>query len=220
MNRISLTPERYDAGFTLLELLVAMTLLGFLSVLLFGGLKLGTRVWERSQTVTADTNRVRAVQLALAGELRATYPLFRRLDATHAAVEFDGRAHAMTFLSASGNGSGAMKRIDLAIRDAETGAVIVETDMDELAVSSGPARTLLGQLKTMTFTYFGEEKGDKAASWHDEWRDQARLPQLVRVRAELRDRTLVWPDLVVAPRIGADQGCTIDPLTRFCQGRS
>jgi prepilin-type N-terminal cleavage/methylation domain-containing protein len=41
-----------EHGFTLLELLVAITLLGLLMAALFGGLRLGARVWE-----TADADR-------------------------------------------------------------------------------------------------------------------------------------------------------------------
>jgi prepilin-type N-terminal cleavage/methylation domain-containing protein len=37
-----------DAGLTLLELLVAITLLGLLMAALFGGLRLGARAWELS----------------------------------------------------------------------------------------------------------------------------------------------------------------------------
>lgn len=40
---------RNDGGFTLLELLAALTVLGVLMVLMFGGLRFGARVWERGE---------------------------------------------------------------------------------------------------------------------------------------------------------------------------
>jgi general secretion pathway protein J len=48
-------------GFTLVELLVAMTLLGLIFVALFGGLRFGTRVWE---TGNAQSERIAEVEIA------------------------------------------------------------------------------------------------------------------------------------------------------------
>ena len=47
-----------ERGFTLLELLVAITLLGLLMAALFGGLRLGTRVWETADArLDSSANR-------------------------------------------------------------------------------------------------------------------------------------------------------------------
>jgi len=35
----------------------------------------------------------------------------------------------------------------------------------------------------------------------------------------LRDHALAFPSLIVAPRLDADQSCTLDALTNNCQGR-
>ena len=51
-----------ERGFTLLELLISMSLLGLLMLGLFGGLRLGARVWEAGDQQSADRIRVEAVQ--------------------------------------------------------------------------------------------------------------------------------------------------------------
>ena len=48
-------------GFTLLELLVAMTLLALLAGLLFGGLSFGVRVWEKGD---AELEKLAELQIA------------------------------------------------------------------------------------------------------------------------------------------------------------
>ncbi|MGZ9034625.1 MAG: PulJ/GspJ family protein, partial [Rhodospirillales bacterium] len=55
------------AGFTLLELLVAMTVLGVLTGLLATGLSFGARIWEREQT-----------QLEQWAELQMVHDVIRR----------------------------------------------------------------------------------------------------------------------------------------------
>ena len=46
------------------------------------------------------------------------------------------------------------------------------------------------------------------------------LPTAVRVHVEFAGAdSRVWPDLVIAPRVTADQGCVYDPVTHHCRGR-
>ncbi len=54
-----------QAGFTLVELLVAMTLLAFLSIALFGGLRFGARSWEAVIDSSAERDRIASTQTFL-----------------------------------------------------------------------------------------------------------------------------------------------------------
>ena len=61
--------ERRQAGFTLVELLVAMTLLAFLSVSLFGGLRFGARSWEAVVDSSAERDDIASTQTFLRDRL-------------------------------------------------------------------------------------------------------------------------------------------------------
>ena len=50
------------SGFTLVELLVALTLFGVISVVIMGGLRFGTRVWETGNDRAEVLAEVDAVQ--------------------------------------------------------------------------------------------------------------------------------------------------------------
>ena len=60
---------RRQAGFTLVELLVAMTLLAFLSLTLFGGLRFGARSWEVVVDSSAERDRIATTQTFLRDRL-------------------------------------------------------------------------------------------------------------------------------------------------------
>ncbi|MGH6912899.1 MAG: PulJ/GspJ family protein, partial [Geminicoccales bacterium] len=62
-------------GFTLLELLVAITLLGVLMAALFGALRLGARVWETGTARQDASARIQIVHNLLRRELAQTVPL-------------------------------------------------------------------------------------------------------------------------------------------------
>jgi len=203
-----------DAGYTLLELMIALTLLGFLSFLLFSGLKLGTRVWERSEDVTANGNRIRSIERLLTAQIRQIYPK----PLSNSEIEFDGEPSSLRFLS-SASDNGALQRVTiLASADNERNA-LSEISSDELATVAGSLKPLLGPIVSLSFAYFGQEKDERQASWHRVWNHQAHLPSLIRVSANLADRALAFPSIVIAPRIDADESCVLYALTHDCQGR-
>lgn len=216
-----LSLPRGEAGFTLLELLIAMTLLGLLTVALFSGLRFGTQVWARSEAATAATDKAYAFQALLSREIERAYPLFVTKDVTETHVEFDGTPAAMGFLGPDPQGSGAMLKIELlTVRDGGAQAFeIVEHPELSIAQNETVMAELRG-LRSAEFAYFGAEDEKTAPAWHASWHNMKRLPALIRIRAKfVRGTGAVWPDLVIAPRIEADVGCTIDFLTKNCQGR-
>src|SRR5688572_14610536 len=58
-----------ESGFTLLELMVVIMLLGIIAVALFGGLRFSGRVWERTVEIADMADTVEAAQTFLRREL-------------------------------------------------------------------------------------------------------------------------------------------------------
>lgn len=214
-------PMTGEAGFTLLELLITMTLLGLLTVALFGGLKFGTQVWARSESTTADANKVMSLQALLSREIARAYPLFLTKDVTNAHVAFDGTDGTMTFLGPDPLGSGAMQRITIEAARDENKTMLKIAARPELSnVQNDILLAELGGLHSLEFAYFGADDAKATPAWHDSWQNKKQLPALIRIRVTFaRGAHAIWPDLIIAPRISADSGCTIDLLTKECQGR-
>lgn len=207
-------PPLDDAGYTLLELMIALTLLGFLTVLLFSGLKLGTRVWERSEDMTANSNRIRNIEHLLTDQIRQIYP--KALP--NSEIDFDGQPSVLHFLTMASD-NGALKRVTVSTTADNAHGALGEAASDELTIAVSAIKPLLGPISSLSFAYFGQGKDESQASWHRVWSHQAHLPSLIRVSVALADRALVFPDLVVKPHIDADESCVLDQLTHDCQGR-
>lgn len=62
------------AGFTLLELLIAMSLLGFILALLFAGMRLGARSWDAGEALAEKSAHMAALQGFLRRELAQAVP--------------------------------------------------------------------------------------------------------------------------------------------------
>jgi general secretion pathway protein J len=231
-----------ESGFTLLELLIATTLLAFLSLLLFGGLRFGTRVWEKTETATNGTNRVRAAQLVLSEELAQIYPFYAGDTATMKHVDFAGEDQRVTFFAPSKTLPGSMDLVTIQGVREKGGVSVVIASKPELEGTRGVAShyTLIRGLKWFQISYYGPPSpatssqapttakaglGANAAAaakppaqWTSIWEGQQKVPQLIRIRAAMADKSQ-WPDVVASPRIEVDESCVLDQLTKYCQGR-
>ncbi len=211
---------RAEAGFTLVELMVATTVVAFLSLLLFGGLRFGTRVWEKAETATSGENRVRSAQLLLANELSDIYPMFVVNTPTDRYVQFDGAARRVTFMAPAKTMKGAMEWVTIAAQPQNGTLVVRIRAQAELApgFTTRPTQTVIAGLRTFDLAYYGVPAPDVPALWTTTWNHQKNLPTLIRIRATF-EKGERWPDLVVAPRIDVDEDCVFDQLTKTCQGR-
>lgn len=212
---------RNDAGFTLMELLVSMTLLAMLSVVLFGGLRFGVQIWHRSETATADINRVRSVQAQIAALVAQAYPFLIVNGPADAQVAFEGNRSGMAFLAPDPNRPGALDRVTIAGRNDGSTITLLQSTRGELDVNTDAAEhTLLKGLGALEFSYFGVAANGEPPQWYEDWHHRAAAPQLVRIRARFADKSAPhWPDMIAPLRITADVACKFDPLTQYCAGR-
>ncbi|HSZ74975.1 MAG TPA: prepilin-type N-terminal cleavage/methylation domain-containing protein [Rhizomicrobium sp.] len=221
--RILIHNPQTDAGFTLLELLVAMTLLGFLTALMFDGLRFGRRAWETTENAAQLSNTIRTFQYTLRDELSRAYPLLQAVDATHANIAFEGAADHVSFFAPDVEGvpSGEMARVTIEADKTAVGSIVKISSAPELAVSDDVrTRSLeLPGITSLAFAYYGKDKPNDAPTWRNDWDSHTELPELIRVSAHSPHDDAVWPDLVIRPHIAVDEGCTYDALTKFCQGR-
>lgn len=206
---------RDDCGFTLLEMLVATTLLGLLSLVLYGALQFGLRSWQRTEEVSVLENTVRQVQGLLTADLTRAYPEVIRTDPTRKPVDFEGTRSRIRYLTASSRVAGALDHVTIGV---PMGSKVL-TRIAALELGAGSrvdSKVLLKHVEGFEISYFGAAEEDKTPRWQDTWHDRESMPLLVRIRARLAGGE-TWPDLVVAPAITADATCNFDPLTKNCR---
>ena len=206
-------------GFTLLELLVSMTLLGLILALLFGGLRTGNRVWEASDSRSDAVARIQTVHGFLRGRVSALTPLGSAAVAGDEPVAaFEGERTRLRFVAMlpSHFNVGGFQTIEVGLVEREGardlglawwpylpgGEPPVEPDEDSSMV-------LLEDVAEVAFDYFGAAGEDSMRAWTERWLDQPAPPELVRLTVAFRrgDRRY-WPDLIIHPEI--DQALEAD----------
>lgn len=185
-------------GFTLVEVLVALTLLGLIGVMLSDGLRFGARAWERTRDSSASLSDIAATQNFLR----------RRLEGPTREAGFGGETGWMTVeaLWMADLGAGAFNRLVLAHYPDATpsGALVLswepaEEDGGEPDPTLSGSRVLLDGVQAFAIRYFGALPPDETPRWHAAWPTDAGRPALVRVDLRFFDPRRQWPPLVAAP---------------------
>ena len=88
--------RRREAGFTLLELLISMTILALIFVTILGAIRVGSKSWESGEQRAEENQRTRTLFDTMALELTMVYPL-RVKDQDRDVIAFHGKSDSLSF---------------------------------------------------------------------------------------------------------------------------
>jgi general secretion pathway protein J len=210
------------AGYTLIEMLVSLIIVGFISALMLSGLNTGRRVWERADIANLAGETVSGAQMLLRERLEHAFPA-TRYDKIPTYADFTGNAEAVNFLSPPRDIHAPQGLMRYTLGLASNGDLVLSSASD-LAVdphAPGEQLVLLHNVQQLDIAYFGVVPPDKAPNWHDQWGQRALLPLLIRIRVQFPpDDPRAWPELVVKPFATVDSMCVLTVMTGKCRGRA
>lgn len=203
-------PRTWAAGFTLVELLVGLSLLALLTLLLFGGFRFGLRAWEVGSARLERGDAIASAQGLLRREFAEAQPVLTGAPAEATPVYFQGGADRVTFVAPlpAHRGVGGFHVFEIAVRPAGPSNDLVlrwhlyRADAAAPAFDPKDESLLLADIAALGISYYGQPAEGVPPQWLDLWDGRLGLPALVRLRVAFPpgdDRR--WPDLVVAPRL-------------------
>lgn len=169
---------RRTAGFTLIEVLVALALSALVSVILLHGIRLAATGFERHTRAAERLDTRQALDDILRRTLGAAAVIPRT-----AGGEFVGRPDAVEFLGLAEDSGPGLYRIDLAVDRARRDRPLILRR--RLATPAGDPRAaasiVASRVRDFRLAYFGIQTGDAVPAWHESWNQLNLLPLLVRV---------------------------------------
>jgi general secretion pathway protein J len=208
-----------DEGFSLVEALASLVVVGMIGLMLVEGVTTGRRVWERIDTREAHGEVLDAAQTTLRDRIEQIYPA-TLYDKSPPYIDFQGTAEQMTFLANPpvSERPAAIRRYTLALDTATNLVLSSRSDVSNEAPVTG--QILLSGVRQLDMAYFGAGQPDFIRRWRSAWTDESSLPEVVRVRLTFEPGDeRQWPDVIIRPRVTIDTACMLNPITHHCKGR-
>jgi general secretion pathway protein J len=220
--------NRRIAGFTLIELMVALLLLALMSSILYGSLSLSATSWDRGEAKAEQAGDMRQTAEFLRQALAAEHPL-RLHKAVDQPLVFAGASDSLAFAGATpGRVGGGIYYFRIALAPSgDSSKLLLSRTIPDYSALKAPsfdaadASVLADGIAQLKFSYFGRDPDAIDAvepTWRDHWDDPQILPLLIRMDVTTAQGAS-WPPLMVEPRIAPEAGCRAwDAGRRRCTG--
>jgi len=166
-------------GFTLLELIISITILSLIAVIIGSGFRLGLKAWERGDKEAEAVQTMRVLSGLVFQQLKSAYPYKIKID-DEDVLAFKGEPDSMIFVTAlSAPYSGGFKWVRYLYKE---GALLYKEgrlpDKELIDNIPGDEELLENDVDVVNFQYYSNDEEE----WKDSWEFSDKLPGAVRAQ--------------------------------------
>jgi general secretion pathway protein J len=225
MKRVRRIKLHKAAGFTLVELLLALTLMSMLLALAYGGLRASTRATDKGQAILEDSSRIRMAHQFVRKQLNQMAPLvFAESEDQQERSVFEGEAMKIRYVAPMPGylGFGGPQVQELAVVSGDEGYELVLSHallqgFEEADLYLRPPIVLMKNIEFAEFNFLGRDETGELAGWTNQWEEPEILPEAVSLEIEFSEEIYIqWPMLTASVRVDRS---ALDDLATSLAGR-
>jgi general secretion pathway protein J len=200
-----------QAGFTLLEVLVAISVSAVLVSLVYGAIRVSHTSWESGRARIDESETRRIGWRFLHGALNRARVLDDPLS-DGPGILFEGGPDSLRFVAdmPAWLGLGGLYLVEIGSvekdgrRQLQLERVLL-SEYRQADTDNHVHRAILsGDLASFDIRYFGSNEPDSPPAWRNTWREVQALPLLIELQVNPRDRP-AWPILIARPQFGGQR---------------
>ncbi len=182
-------------GFTLIEILIAMSILSVVIVILGGAMRLGIRSVEKGEREASEIERLRSVVLVMDRQIQSIIPSSREIEGERV-VWFEGDERRCLFLTDASLWGRKEGLVEVSYGVEEDGSEGVRMTLQERPPwgEDGLETVLLEGLEEARFAYYYTDQ-DGEGQWTESWERKDLFPESIAltIRTARYEHRLIFP---------------------------
>ncbi|MBA8882488.1 prepilin-type N-terminal cleavage/methylation domain-containing protein [Dokdonella fugitiva] len=212
------------AGFTLLEVMLAILLLALLLAGSYGAIRTAVHAMHSGESAIDRTNRLRVAQEFMRHQISRIMPLpFGRDESTNTNLIFEGRRDFIRFVAPMPGylSKGGPYVQTLAFKGGRGGRQLLFNDemlngFDPEAKSDNEPSLLLDQIEEGHFEFRTLDENGELTDWSDDWDDPSMTPVMIRIVARMSPEARVeFPPMDIPLMLDAGSARRQQPFQTF-----
>jgi prepilin-type N-terminal cleavage/methylation domain-containing protein len=190
-------PRATSPGFTLIEVTITLTILGFIVLIVFGAFRMGASAWEKGESIKNEYEKVRIASQLISHQLKSIVPYRVKTEKAEGDyVAFEGKSQTVRFVSAVPAKARRPEGLVYAVYEfkqeaGDEGRLILyeqralNKDLFEEPPKEEEGVSLCEGISSIRFEYYREENVEKnqEGGWLNEWnaKEEKELPRAIRM---------------------------------------
>jgi len=205
-DRSNKSKVRSRGGFTLLEVIIAITILSLITVIIGSAFRLGIQAWGRGEKETEDGQRLRALSSLLSQQLTSIYPYRIKIEGKDEdVVAFKGEPDSITFVTTMTDSSyGGLKWVQYIFRDGVLSykeGLLPDKKFEEHIKDKNKEEIVDSHIDKFRFSYSYLLEDDE---WMESWDDEEEVPDAVKVNlSDFQPFVIKIPEIIYGERADA-----------------